>query len=111
MNKEQALHRSREVMATQYPTTPGFKTTGTSQQAAAAFASKGENLCASVLRTLQTRGAMTADECAEAIGESVLNIRPRFSQLRAKGKIEDTGVRRPSSSGSPMNVWRAMELL
>ena len=41
------------------------------------------------------------------LGESVLAIRPRFSELRALGQITDTGARRINDSGRSAIVWRA----
>lgn len=52
--------------------------------------------------------AMTADECAEQLGESVLSIRPRLSELAGQGKLMDTGVRRDNASGRSAIVWRAV---
>jgi hypothetical protein len=49
----------------------------------------------------------TADECAGYLGETILSIRPRFSELRAFGLIEDTGDRRLNDSGRRATVWRA----
>lgn len=93
-------------MTATYPEVPGAKVGGTSQQAAEAMQPRSQlvsTLCLSAIRSKP----MTADECAEFIGESILAVRPRFSELRALGKIEDTGVRRRNSSGRSANVWRA----
>lgn len=50
---------------------------------------------------------LTTDECASLLEESVLSIRPRFSELRALGQITDTGDRRLNDSGRRAIVWRA----
>ena len=41
----------------------------------------------------------TADECAAALGESILAVRPRCTELRQKGLVAPTGERRRSSGG------------
>lgn len=90
---------------TTYPHAPGFKEpAGTSQIAAVAEASRVEVLRQRILETLEGC-PMTADECADRLGETVLSIRPRFSELRATGKIQPSGKRRPNTSGHSAVVW------
>lgn len=89
-----------------YPTVPGAKTSGTSQAAAEAMRPRAGILRAKVLACLKDR-ALTADECADVLRETVLAIRPRFSELRALGQIIDTGERRQNDSGRSAIVWRA----
>lgn len=48
----------------------------------------------------------TADECALNLNESVLSIRPRFTEMRRLNWIEDTGERRKNDSGRNAIVWR-----
>jgi len=50
------------------------------------------------------RRPSTADEVAETLGESVLSVRPRVTDLKTDGLIYDTGERRPSSTGHPAMV-------
>jgi hypothetical protein len=50
-------------------------------------------------------GGFTADEIAARLGESILTIRPRITELNKLCKIKDTGVRRPNSSGRNAIVW------
>jgi len=90
-----------------YPVTPGAKVSGTSQEAAEAVRPRAGIVRAKVLATLRSTGPMTTDECADVLRESVLTIRPRFSELRALGLIEDTGDRRQNDSGRNAIVWRA----
>jgi predicted ArsR family transcriptional regulator len=49
---------------------------------------------------------MTADECADTIGMSVLSIRPRFTELHRRGAIEETGELRHNRSGRRAKVWQ-----
>lgn len=59
-----------------------------------------------VLEAFKRRGEMTADEAAEEVRCTVLAIRPRVSELKADGKLRDTGTRRPNRSGRSAAVMR-----
>lgn len=91
-----------------YPHQPGFKVSRpeTSREAAEVAATLAMTLRERVEAWL-TGHEVTADECADALGESILSIRPRLSELRAMGRIEDTGKRRKNVSGNSAVVWRA----
>ena len=89
-----------------YPSTPGAKATGTSTEAAEAMRPRAGILRAKVLAALRAK-SMTADECADLLRETVLAIRPRFSELRAQNLITDTGDRRINDSGRRAIVWRS----
>ena len=89
---------------TQYPNRPGFKTGGTSEAAALAAQARAQTLRGACLNLLLLED-MTADECAEAMSESVLSVRPRFSELRQLGRICKTSVRRKNASGCSAAVW------
>jgi hypothetical protein len=89
-----------------YPLSPGHKVDGTSRLAAEDIRPRAGILRGRVLACLRAN-AMTADECAYALSESVLAIRPRFSELRALNQITDTGERRQNDSGRNAIVWRA----
>jgi predicted ArsR family transcriptional regulator len=90
--------------APQYPEGAGFKVEGTSREAA-------ETVDAATVRTqvvqwLQRYGQMSADKCAWLMDMSVLSIRPRFSELKALGVIEDSGSRAKNASGKSAVIWR-----
>lgn len=89
-----------------YPEAPGFKAHGTSEESARKVSSEARTLREQVLDVFRFNGDMTADECAEHMGLSILSIRPRFSELRAMGEIEDSGVRRKNVSGHRAVVWK-----
>lgn len=55
---------------------------------------------------LLARYELTADEVAARLKESVLSIRPRITELKARGLIADTGLRRRNASGEKARVWR-----
>ncbi len=92
-----------------YPGSPGFKAPGTSAEAASSMEPTAATLRAAVLHHLGywPDQGRTADECAAEMSESVLSIRPRFSELLAANLIVDTGQRRLNRSGRRAIVWRA----
>jgi len=94
-----------------YPHTPGHKghdTTGC--DAAAAIGFRHRELRNKVLQTIRYNAAgLTADECAEALGEDVLSIRPRVSELGTLGLIQRTTGTRRNASGRAARVWRVAE--
>jgi len=51
-------------------------------------------------------GGLIADEVAGLMGEDILAIRPRVSELVKMGAIEDTGRRRLNQRGNSQRVWR-----
>ena len=86
-----------------YPEAAGAQATTTSREAAASV--DVSRLRRAVLDCLAGHGPLTADECAARLGASVLTIRPRVSELRARGQVVDTGVRRVNQSGRRAAVW------
>lgn len=99
-----------EFPAKQYPAVPGAKGAAeTSYDAAAAMEPAARTLRYAALRRLASR-SLTADELAAEMGESILTIRPRMSELRTLGMIVDTGDRRLNSSGRRAVVWRVREV-
>ena len=90
-----------------YPDRPGFKVKGPSQQAAQKITSTATKLRTAVLNEFKLHpDGRTADEIASSLNLSVLSVRPRVSELRLLGKIEQTGARRTNESGKPAAVWR-----
>lgn len=92
-----------------YPHCPGFKRTDASREAAVKIVRHAEtvrNLVLAEFIAVGPRG-LTADECGKLLGESVLTVRPRVSELRAAGRIEPTEERRVNDSRMSATVWRA----
>lgn len=85
----------------------------TSQEAAHAIESKGRaaTLRKRALEWFQAGNEGTADDCAAALGESILAIRPRITELSTHDLLEPTGERRKSAGGRNAMVLRlrAME--
>jgi len=92
------------MLALTYPTDPGHKENTTSREAALSMSKESSRLRILVLRALSK--PMTADECADSLGMSVLSIRPRFTELQRHGIIEDTGELRHNRSGRRAKVWQ-----
>ena len=92
--------------ADKYPHVPGRKERGgTSEETAEAMKSIAPRLRERVLECLARHGARTADETSTLIGEDVLSVRPRFSELLRLGRIRKTGDRRQNRSGMGAAVW------
>ncbi len=101
-----------------YPETPGYKKSGTSEDAADSMKEKAPSLCDKIMEFLVENDHVTgytADEVADFIGETWNAIRPRFSSLsrphpitKAPAKIYDTNIRRRNESGRMATVWRAV---
>ena len=71
-----------------YPDAPGWKTDGASKEAALKIKAKAPTLRERVLEAYHAHGRMTADQCAERLGLSILSIRPRVTELFRQGKLE-----------------------
>ena len=90
-----------------YPHAPGYRDLDTSRDAAHGVAGRA-NLLRDRCMAALTRKPMTADETADALGENLLSIRPRITELIRLGKIEDSGDRRANASGRRAKVWRVI---
>ena len=89
-----------------YPQIPGSAPTDTSEAAAESMRESASTLRAKALEVLRRHGPMTADEIAGRMGQTVLAIRPRVTELFKMGRIEDSGTRRKNSSGRRAIVWK-----
>jgi len=97
-----------------YPDAPGFKRCGPSEDAARSVKKRAEVLRVMVAAEVRKAGAygMTTDECATALHEDDLSIRPRFSELSddRDGRIptlRDSGLTRRGKRGKMITVWVA----
>ena len=96
-----------------YPYSAGFKGTAeTGRQAAEAIAPQLGRLQRLVERAIKARGSygLTPEEACEVLGIERVSLQPRFSELKAKGLVVDSGQRRlnPSSRKRAV-VWVAKE--
>jgi hypothetical protein len=94
-----------------YPDAPGSKGPETSREAAEAIAPKCARLQRLTLETISTAGSRgcTADEASQACEMDRWSIQPRVSELRAKGLIVDSGLRRLNVTGRSAVVWVTLE--
>lgn len=92
-----------------YPDYPGYQATDTSAEAAEAISEHLGRLQAMVLTAIAKRGSMglTAHETATVLQSDRTAIQPRLSELRRKGRIVDSGLRRLNASGKRAIVWIA----
>ena len=95
----------------EYPNIAGYKDPTTSKEAATAIETTGR---AAILRELVLEyyngGCQnTADEMAWILGESILSIRPRVSELFKQGLLRRTGMKRKSDGGKASHVMAAVK--
>lgn len=88
-----------------YPEAPGHKGGGTSKEAAVKIRGRAAVLRQRVLDWFRFNTRGTADECAEALGESILAIRPRVSELKTAGEIRKTSRRKTNQSGMTAAIY------
>jgi len=89
-----------------YPDRPGHRNTDTSVAAAVAMVGKAPPLRERVIDALRKYGPLTSFEIAARTGVSYRAIQPRTSELRARGKITDSGARRRDpETGKLAIVW------
>jgi hypothetical protein len=87
-----------------YPTTPGFKTDGTSKEAAEKIAGTSEAARGQILSLLWKSKPMSADQIAAHFGWTVLFTRPRVSELHKMKAIKRAG-RTKNESGMSAWLW------
>lgn len=95
-------------MSATYPTAAGWKARDTSRAAAEAITPKAPTLRARVLEAIQQQPG-SADDIAIRLGVSWMSVRPRCSELAARGLIEDGGLRDIATGGKRCIVWRAAQ--
>lgn len=88
-----------------YPHAAGYKEHTTSKEAARKIEPRAPTLRMRAVAVLGVR-PMTADEIAAELGESILAVRPRITELFKLNKIEWTGEYRANKSGMRAHVWR-----
>jgi len=95
-----------------YPASPGYKEKTTSRDAAIAIKGKAAVLRERAYAAIRNAGpkGLTPDQTAAAIGESVLAVRPRITELSQERppRIVLTGERRTNDTGLKAKVWRAV---
>ncbi len=101
----EGLHR--DIRLGRYPDAPGAKgRDGTSQDAAAAIASRVPYMRRKALLALYQLAEAVSIEIAAASGHTREAILPRVSELRRMGLVEPTGARKLNPSGQTAAVLR-----
>jgi hypothetical protein len=96
--------------ASLYPERPGWRrgSPPPSRLAAERIAGRAKSINTQILELpdLKTRG-MTSDEIARALDmPNNYASRPRIAELKAQGRLVDTGERRAGESGLLISVWK-----
>lgn len=91
-----------------YPAAPGFKEHGgTSEESAVRIARHATTVRSRCLDALRLYGPMSADEVADRVGECILTVRPRLSELYQAGYVRKTEAREVNASGHTAAVYAA----
>lgn len=94
--------------AKSYPDHAGWKADGPSRAAANAIEPVARTLRDRVLNVIRRAPVPpTADEIAAGLGENILSIRPRVSELHRQGWIIPAGDRGRNISGMTATRWRS----
>ncbi len=90
-----------------YPDAPGHRNVDTSIEAANDLAPKVGRLQRMALDAIRCAGrqGLTADELMGVLGMERWSVQPRTSELKRKGLIRDSGLRRRNVSGKRAIVW------
>jgi len=94
-------------LAPRYPRVAGHHASAPATSRLAALSVPAGTYRHLALSALLSEGPMTADEVADFVGESLLTIRPRMTELKRLGLLRDTGARRANASGRQAVVWEA----
>lgn len=92
-----------------YPHRPGYSPTDTSNIAADLIDPLVETMANKLLEMLKAE-PRSYWELEQVTGWRAQTIGARLVELKLKGLIEDSGVRRPTGSGRPAIVWRARDV-
>ena len=91
-----------------YPKKPGYKEHSTSKQAAEEITVRSRKLRVKTLEVIKRKGSYgaTPEEVSEILSESILSIRPRFTELKINGDIVNSGNKRRNGFNKQTIVWR-----
>lgn len=94
-----------------YPDAPGYSNPSTSKGAAESVKERAAPMRQRFLAELQVRGSFgaTCDELEQAFDMAHQTVSARFTELKLKGLVVDSGKKRPTRSGRAAIVWHAKE--
>ncbi|WP_316206019.1 hypothetical protein [Bradyrhizobium sp. SZCCHNR3058] len=93
-----------------YPTTPGSKTGGASEDAAKRIIGRAAMLRSTITDLMLKGYRLTADEIAAQMKESPFAIRPRCTELVKTGILIKTQDRRKNVSGATAHILRHRDM-
>ena len=89
-----------------YPNIPGHNSVHTSIDASESMVNKALAIRQRIYSLMKDGDELTSEEASVRLGLSHDNCWKRFSELRAKGLVEDSGQTRKNKSGKDAIVWR-----
>ena len=89
-----------------YPDIPGHNSIRTSIDAAESVTKKALAIRQRIYSLMKDGHEVTSEEASVKLGLSHDNCWKRFSELRAKGMVEDSGKTRKNKSGKDAIVWK-----
>lgn len=94
---------------TSYPEVPGNRGVDTSVAATADIQAQLGNLQSQVHEAIKAAGVhgLTTNEIAARLNVDRGSVQPRTSELKARGLIRDSQMRRPNANGKKAIVWVA----
>ena len=87
-----------------YPDRPEYQPVKSIPKRAKAAAEKAPILRERMLALFSETSGLTADECAQRLGMTLLSIRPRLTELKRGNLIKDSGERRLNDAGRSVRV-------
>lgn len=99
------MSQQLDIFAEPYPNGPGWKARETSRAAADAIAPQAKSLRARVYDEIK-KAPGTPEQIAHRLKVPLMNVRPRCSELAAKGLIVDSEARGTAMGGRKAIIWR-----
>lgn len=101
--------KPRNVSRETYPDQPGYKNETTSKHAAERVKPRAGQIREIVMTSLKRAGPATAEQMADRLSLPFASVQPRFSELKEKGRVQDSGQRGTTRLGSKCIIWKAVD--
>lgn len=99
-----------EYLAMKYPDKSGYQNQETSKQAAQDIKPRAKKLEARVLEVIRSFPfGCSPERAAQELEKNIISVRPRFTQLKLKGFIEDSGRRDRTECNKSSIIWIAIK--
>lgn len=87
----------------------GYQKSETSKEAAN-FNKKGKLTIREQVRSLfEQNNMLTVEDVSRLLNRAEISVKPRVTELKNEGFLEDSGVRRQGKWGTNITVWRRTE--